>query len=84
MDEEQNVNDPTECAFSGGEFDDGWFARVTAKCPICGRRTVEMLKGKGTLSEAWPQTIKCKNRHEFEIVPYKWTRSHKIFVSDTA
>jgi len=64
--------EPIECAVSSGEIGDGWFARVTAKCPICGRRTVELLKGKRKLADAWPQKITCKNSHEFEVVPYRW------------
>jgi hypothetical protein len=72
-----------ECASSGGEHNvpadvpgSGyeWYARVTAKCPVCGRRTSQMLTGKGKLDDAWPQKIVCRNHHEFEVVPYRWER----------
>jgi len=69
------MTEVTEAAVSAGELDDNkWFARVIAKCPICGRRTSEMLKGKGKLADAWPQKVKCKNGHEFEVVPYRWSK----------
>lgn len=67
---------PVECACSGGEIAEGWFCRVTVKCPFCGRRISEMLKGKGKLADAWPQKITCKNRHEFLVAPYRWEEEH--------
>lgn len=66
-----------EAAFSGGEIDDGWFGRVIAKCPICGRRTSDMLRGKGKLTDAWPQIVQCKNKHKFGVVPYGWLEQQK-------
>jgi hypothetical protein len=62
-----------ECAMTGGEPGDNWWARVTIhKCPVCGRRVCEMLKGAGKLADAWPQRVKCKNKHEFRVAPYGW------------
>jgi hypothetical protein len=63
-----------ECAVTGGELDNNkWWARVTIhKCPVCGRRVCEMLKGEGQLADAWPQRTKCRNKHEFQVAPYGW------------
>jgi hypothetical protein len=67
-----------ECATSGGGNENGWFYRVTTKCPICGRRTSEIVKGKGPLSEFWPQIVQCKNKHKFGVVPYGWLEQQRI------
>jgi hypothetical protein len=68
---------PIECAFHFGEYtaDDGgkrWHARVTVKCPTCGRRTSQLQQGLGTLAEALPLTVKCKNNHDTLVIPYRY------------
>jgi len=65
--------EPIEAAFSWGEGDNGWFARVTAnKCPVCGRRTCELKKGPGHLVNNLPLTIECKNHHKILVVPWRF------------
>lgn len=64
--------EPVEAAYSWSEnkIDNNWFARVTFKCPICGRRNVVLEKGPGKMPV--PLTVKCKNKHECRVIPYRW------------
>ena len=64
--------EPIEAAFSWGEGDNGWFARITWKCSICGRRNCELKKGPGTLSSALPLEMECKQHHKTLVMPYHW------------
>jgi len=64
---------PIEAAFSWGEGDNGWFARVTAnKCPVCGRGILELKKGLGHMVNNVPLEIECKNHHKFLVVPWRF------------
>ena len=65
------MTEPIEAAFSYGELDKTWFARITWKCPICGRRNNVMKKGPGTLKENLPITVTCKNGHDCLVKPYR-------------
>ncbi len=63
--------EPIEAAFSWGEHDDSWFARVTWKCPTCGKRNNLLKTGTGKLKDALPLTVKCKLGHETLVKPYR-------------
>ncbi len=60
-----------EAAFSYGEHDNTWHARVTWKCPVCGRRNNQLKTGPGTLKESLPLTVGCKLGHEALVKPYR-------------
>lgn len=62
---------PIEAAFSWGEHDNTWHARVTWKCPICGRRNNVLKTGPGALKENLPISVKCKLGHESFCKPYR-------------
>jgi hypothetical protein len=64
-----------EAAFSWGGDDNGWFARITWKCSICGRRNCELMKGPGPISSALPIEVTCKQKHKIWVVPYRWKES---------
>ena len=69
----ESIEAPIEAAFSGGGDRDFWFYRITYKCPICGRRTCVLEKGKGTtMEENLPLRVRCKQGHETLVVPYRW------------
>jgi hypothetical protein len=61
-----------EAAFSWGGDEQSWFARITWKCSVCGRRNCELKKGPGPLASALPITMKCKQDHETLVMPYHW------------
>lgn len=61
-----------EAAFSMGQLDDWWFARITWKCPVDGRRNCELIKREGRIVDAIPITMKCKFGHECQVVPYHY------------
>ena len=67
-----------EAAFSSGDLDRSWFARITWKCAICGRRNCEMMKGPEQMSSALPIEVKCKHGHKTLVVPYRWKESTKV------
>jgi hypothetical protein len=62
---------PLEAAFNWSEnaIDNRWFARVTWKCPMCGRRNVVLEKGPGRMPV--PLKVRCKLGHETVVVPYR-------------
>jgi len=64
--------EPIEAAFSCGEYDNEWFARITWKCPVDGRRNCKLLKGAGRLKDALPIKVFCKHGHETAVMPYHW------------
>ena len=64
--------EPIEAAFSWGEHDDSWFARVTWKCPVCGRRNRELMKGPGHMASVLPLEMGCKRGHKAMVMPYHW------------
>ena len=71
--------EPLEAAFQHGEYDldinePKWFARITFKCRVCGRRNSQLLKGLGTMP--LPLKVKCKFGHETVVVPYRWYEEH--------
>ena len=72
--------EPLEAAFSMGETDDQWHARVTWKCPICGRRNSKLEKGPGKMQ--LPLKVQCKHGHETDVVPYRWSKDAEIVMSD--
>jgi hypothetical protein len=61
-----------EAAFSWSGSDDHWFARITWKCPVCGRRNCELMRGPGPLGSSLPIKMKCKHGHETLVMPYYW------------
>ena len=63
--------DAIEAAFSYGEIDEGWNARITFKCPACGRRNRVQTKGPGKLMDSVPIKVKCKLGHETPVKPYR-------------
>jgi len=63
--------EPIEAAFSWGGDEQSWFARITWKCFICGRRNCELKKGQGPLTSALPITMQCKQGHETLVKPYR-------------
>jgi hypothetical protein len=74
---DDNLIAPIEGAFSHGEYDvdiqqPKWYARVTWRCPICGRRNSKMFDGKGKFAAAMPLKVRCKVGHDTEVVPYRW------------
>ena len=64
--------EPIEAAFSWGGDNERWFARITWKCSICGRRNCELKKGPGPLSSALPLEMECKQHHKTLVMPYHW------------
>ena len=60
-----------EAAFSYGEHDNSWHARITWKCPVCGRRNRLVKTGPGTLKESLPIKVSCKVGHESLVKPYR-------------
>ena len=63
---------PIEAAFSSGETPEGWYARVTFKCLICGRRNAVLLKGLGKMP--LPLDIECNDGHKTQVVLYRWNK----------
>ena len=78
-----NLVEPLECAFLFGDTADrGWWARVTFKCPVCGRRNSKAVNGPGKMADALPLTVICKNKHETLVIPYRWNEENKVEASD--
>jgi hypothetical protein len=67
------MTEPIEAAFSSTSSEERFFARITWKCPVCGRRNCELKNGPGPLASALPITMKCKQGHETLVVPYRWS-----------
>ncbi len=63
--------EPIEAAFSWGGDEQSWFARITWKCFICGRRNCELKKGPGKLKDSLPLKMICKLKHETLVKPYR-------------
>jgi hypothetical protein len=63
--------EPIEAAFFWGEYDEQFFARITYKCPICGRRNRVLKTGAGKLKKNLPIKVTCKLGHETLVEPYK-------------
>ena len=59
-----------EAAISCGEYSEGWYARLTFKCPLCGKRHVVKQQGKGSQPKVF--SVDCKNGlGAAEVVPYQ-------------
>lgn len=67
--------EPIEAAFFSGENSEGWWSKITWRCPRCGRRNFKSLKGPGRMADCLPLKVLCKFGHESEVVPYRWTGS---------
>jgi len=65
------MSEVIEAAFSYGEHEHGWYAKITFKCGTCGRRNRVVLQGVEQKMPL-PQTVKCKYEHETNVVPYRW------------
>ena len=63
---------PIEAAFSWGEFSEGWHARITWKCCLCGRRNSKLMQGPGKMAEHLPLKVQCKFSHETLVIPYRF------------
>jgi hypothetical protein len=61
-----------EAAFSYGEHDNSWHARITWKCPVCGRRNRLVKTGPGRMAAALPLEMACKHGHKTLVMPYHW------------
>jgi len=63
-----------EAAFSYGEWSGGWYARVNWKCQQCGKRNIELFKGKEPhLDDVLPLEAKCSRcKHKTPVIPYRW------------
>jgi hypothetical protein len=66
--------EPIEAAFLHGEYDHDigqpkWWGRITWKCPVCGRRNQQFLKGTGAMPV--PLKVLCKHGHETLVKPYR-------------
>jgi hypothetical protein len=68
---EQPETKTIECAFFHTEHSGEWFATVTWKCPVCGRRNRVRTKGPGKLMDSVPIKVKCKLGHETPVKPYR-------------
>ena len=66
------ATEPMEAAFLYGENSEGWHARVTWKCRMCGRRNCRLEKGPGKLGDVLPLKVKCKLGHDTSVVPYRF------------
>ncbi len=64
--------EPIEAAFSWSENDRWWFARVTWKCSVCGRRNCELKKGPGQMVSVLPLEMECTQQHKTLVMPYHW------------
>ncbi len=61
---------PVKGAISWGEYSEGWYARLTFKCPLFGTRHVVKQQGKGSLPKVFP--VDCRNGlGAVEVVPYQ-------------
>jgi hypothetical protein len=69
-----------EAAVQSGGDDEYWFARITWKCPICGRRSrvlktggssVRLSTGHGQEELQFPMEVICKQGHKTLVKPYR-------------
>jgi hypothetical protein len=72
---------PIEAAFKYGDSSTGWYVRITWHCDVCSKRNHVLKTGAGTaenMEQSLPLTVKCKDGHECEVVPYRWTKGTKL------
>jgi len=65
------MSEVVEAAFTWGEYSEGWFARITFPCSVCGRRNRQVLQGVEQKMPL-PLEVKCQFGHTTQVVPYRW------------
>ena len=63
-----------EATFNHGEYDSDigqpkWHARITWRCPICGRRNSKLFNGSGQMPLR--MEVVCKLNHRSLVVPHQ-------------
>jgi len=63
------MSEVIEAAFSYGEHEHGWYAKITFKCGTCGRRNRQVLQGTEPQMPL-PLVVTCKFGHTTLVKPY--------------